>query len=261
MSEARRRRTPEPVRPAGAKTPTPSTAPAAAAETEIDLAELFFRLLDAWKWIILAVVVGMGIAYGVESRKTPAYRATSTIYVIGTGTDLTLTTLQVGNYMMQDYVQVFDIWEVQDQVIRNLGLDMSYRDLRDMITVTNPSNTRMLNISASSADPELAANVANEFATVVSNYISDTMKTDKPSIMSVALVPTNPYNISRLKAMLIGAMLGFLIVAAVVTVIMLTDDRVKNAEDIYKYTGLTNLAIVPLNRGDDQPSVGKKVRV
>ena len=88
--------------------------------------------------------------------------------------------------------------------------------------------------------------MANEYAVVVSNYIADTMKTDKPSIMSVALVPTNPYNIHNTRDLILAAVVGLLIGAAIVTVQMLTDDKIKTAEDIMRYTGLSNLAIVPV---------------
>ena len=229
---------------------------------EIDLLEIFFALVHNWRALLLGTLIGafvFGLVHVIFIK--PAYQANTELYITSNDSMISLQDLQIGTAIAEDYRFIITSRSVLNKVIEDLQLDLDYDQLKKMITVTNPSNTRMLNISASSTDPELAANVANEFATVVSNYISDTMKTDKPSIMSVALVPTNPYNISRLKAMLIGAMLGFLIVAAAVTVIMLTDDRVKNAEDIYKYTGLTNLAIVPLNRGDDQPSVGKKVRV
>lgn len=219
---------------------------------EIDLLEYFYRLLDSWKLIILCVLLctALGFAYGRYRNRTPVYSATSTIYVVGTETAINVSTLQMGNYMAKDYIEVFDIWEVQDQVCRNLWLKMSYEDLRKMISISNPDNTRMLNITAKSKNPQEAADVANEFANVVSNYIADTMKTDKPSLMSVALVPTNPDRPRGINPMILGALLGIIIAAAWVMIRMLMDDKIKTAEDVMKYTGLTNLAVVPVDTGN-----------
>ena len=214
----------------------------------IDLMEYLYRLLSSWKMIVLfAVVFGVfGHFYGVK-EVTPLYRTTSTIYVVGSDSVLSYSNIQLGSYMMSDYIKVFDIWEVHEKVRQELNLEnYSYSTLRGMISVKNDGGTRMLDITAVSANPQLAADVANAYARVVSDYIADTMRMDRPSIMSVALVPTNPFNISytsnTMKFLLVGIALAFVIVF----VQMLLDDKIKTAEDVAKYTGLTNLAVVPI---------------
>lgn len=222
--------------------------PRAAQQDTIDLVELFYRLLDSWKLLLIAMAVCILALLGFKAvkRDKPMYQASSTIYVIGTDTTLSLADLQISSNMMNDYLKVFDIWEVHDMVRRNLDLKYNYKQLRESVSVVNPASTRMLDITVSSESPEEAADMANEYAVVVSNYIADTMKTDKPSIMSVALVPTNPYNIHNTRDLILAAIVGLLIGAAIVTFQMLTDDKIKTAEDIMRYTGLSNLAIVPV---------------
>ncbi len=222
--------------------------PAAETDTTIDLMEYVYRLLANWKLILLfAVAFGIfGHFYGVH-EVTPLYRATSTIYVVGTDNALNFSNIQLGSYMMSDYIKVFDIWEVHEKVRQELNLEgYSYGALRGMISVKNDDGTRMLDITAVSPEPQIAADVANAYARVVSDYIADTMRMDKPSIMSVALVPTNPFNISytsnTMKFLLIGIAASF----AIVFIQMLLDDKIKTAEDVTRYTGLTNLAVVPI---------------
>ena len=62
-------------------------------------------------------------------------------------------------------------WEVHEQVLQNLGLDYTYEQLEGMLTISNPSDTRMLYITVSSADPVEATNIANEYANVARDYI------------------------------------------------------------------------------------------
>ncbi len=67
----------------------------------------------------------------------------------------------------------------------------------------------------------------------------------KPNIMSVALKPANPVSPSLTKNVAAGFLLGFVIAAGIVFIRMMTDDKIKTVEDIRRYTGLVNLAIVP----------------
>ena len=218
------------------------------AEMTIDLMEYLYRLLAGWKLIVLfAVVFGIfGHFYGVH-EVTPLYQATSTIYVVGTDNALNFSNIQLGSYMMSDYIKVFDIWEVHEKVRQELNLEgYSYGALRGMISVKNDDGTRMLDITAVSPDPQIAADVANAYARVVSDYIAETMRMDRPSIMSVALVPTNPFNISYTSNTMKFLLVGIVLACGIIFVQMLLDDKIKTAEDVTKYTGLTNLAVVPV---------------
>ncbi|MBR1585181.1 MAG: hypothetical protein IJ662_06555 [Clostridia bacterium] len=216
-------------------------------ETQIDLLELLYRILASWKMIACIVIVCMiAAAFYSTSYVTPLYQATSSIYVIGRDSAINLSDLQLGSNMMSDYLKVFEMWEVHDEVIKNLKLDYSYAEIEKHISVSNSTGTHILDITFSSPDPQEASAAANEYANVVSNYIADTMRMDKPSVMSVALTPTNPYNISRTRSIALGFVLGLVIGCGIVVIRFIMDDKVKTVEDVRKYTGLVNLAIVPV---------------
>lgn len=232
-------------------------------EMEIDLVALLYRVLASWKLIAIIVVICMAAAlFYATSYVTPMYRATSHIYVIGRDTAINLSDLQLGNNMMNDYIKVFDMWEVHDEVIKNLDLKYTYSQARSHLSVSNSSGTHILDIAFTSPDPEEAATVSNEYANVVSKYISETMRMDKPSVMSTALTPTNPYNISRTRSVAIGLLIGLLIGVGIVAVRFMLDDKIKTAEDVRRYTGLVNLAIIPKEEGlvsnHSSASVNKK---
>ena len=230
-------------------------------ELEIDLLELFFCLVENIKKIIAGVLVGM-ILFGVYSFifATPKYEATCKIYVISASDSaINLSDLQIGAALTADYQEVFDTWEVHEQVLQNLNLDYTYLELEDMLKVTNPSDTRILAITVTSDDPAEAAAMANEYASVASDYISDTMVTDRPSLLSQALVPTEPVSPRKLFNTALGGLLGGLLVAAVLIVRFILDDKVKTADDIRKHTGMATLAVVPIN-GDFIPPSSKSSR-
>ena len=222
-------------------------------EETIDLLELLYALLGKWREIAAATVAcALIAAIGVLFFVTPKYQASSTIYVISRkDSAINISDLQIGTALTDDYIQVFHMWEVQEKVISDLDLPYTYNQLDKMLSVTNASNTRMLEITVTSESAQEAADIANEYATVVRDYIAKKMATDKPSIMSTALVPTVPVSPNKTKSILLGALLGFVVSAGVVVVITLLDDTYKTADDIKKYTGLVTMAVIPLEKSDE----------
>lgn len=213
----------------------------------IDLVELMYRLLNRWKLIVCsALLLAIGAGVYTVFFVTPMYSATSTIYVLSrSDSAINMADLQIGSELTSDYIKVFQMWEVHEEVISNLDLPYSYSTMRSRLSVVNASDTRMLDITFTSPSAEEAAEVANEYAKVVSQYIADTMSTDKPNIMSVALVPSSPVSPNKTRNIMLGFILGAVAACGFVTVQMLLDDKYKTADDIRKYTGLPTLAIVP----------------
>ena len=215
-------------------------------EVEIDLIDLAFNLLANWKLIvclclICTVAVGIFTIYLV----TPQYRATSIIYVLGNSDSaINLSDLQIGNALTKDYVKVFKMWEVHEEVISNLNLPYSYKQMKDMLSVTNDSDTRMIDITITSPDPKEAALIANEYAKVASQFIADTMSTDKPNIVSVALIPSNPSSPSLSKNVIMGFLMGAVLSCSYVVIRFILDDKYKTTDDVFKYTGMTSLAVI-----------------
>ena len=219
-------------------------------ENEIDLIELLYRLLEKFWYIVLSALLCTLIA-GVYSFyiAQPVYQATAKLYVMNSkDSALNLSDLQIGSYLTSDYQQVFKTWEVHEMVIQDLKLDYSYAKLESMLSVSNPANTRILNITASSGDPVEATRIANSYAEVAKKYISSTMATDEPNILSVALQPVNPVSPNKTRNILLGFVLGAMLGIGMITVQFIMDDKVKTAEDIMRYVALSTLSVVPAMR-------------
>ena len=235
-------------------------------EIEVDLLELIYRLLENAKRIAAAAVVG-ALVFAIYSFAfaVPMYEATCRIYVTNASDSaINLSDLQIGSYLTADYREVFDTWEVHESVLQNLGLGYSYDELREMLTVSNPADTRILDVKVASADPREAANMANEYAKVARAYISRTMDTNEPTVLSSALVPEKPVRPRRLLNTVLGFLVGALVMAAATTAQFLLDDRIKTSDDIRRHTGMAALAVVPVNEltaaSDPSRASGRKQR-
>ena len=217
-------------------------------ELEVDLVGLLFRLLENWKYIFFAALVGATI-FGVYTLKfiTPIYEATSKLYVMNSGDSaINLADLQIGTYLASDFQEVFKTWEVHEMVISNLHLDYSYAQMQQMLKVSNPSDTRILYITVSSSDPREAMDIANEYARVAKQYISRTMATDEPNVLSAALLPTLPVKPNKTMNVVLGLLVGALLAMGIIVVLFVVDDKLKTADDIRNYADLPTLSIVPV---------------
>ena len=216
-------------------------------EIEIDLLELFYVLRKNIVTIIMAALIGTAVfgAYSFLIAK-PVYESTAKLYILSQSTSLTsFADIQISNSLAKDYEEMIFSRPVVMQVAQNLNLDYTYEELKGMLSVNNPSDTRCLNITVHNNDMQEASDIANEFATVAKRQISDIMDTDEPALYESAIVNENPIKPEKLKNMIIGFLLGFIIACGIIIVQYMLNDSLKTEEDIEKFLGLNTLAAIP----------------
>ena len=216
-------------------------------EDEIDLVELMYRLLEKWKIIVLACILGALIAGAYTIFfVTPMYTATSKLYVVNAkDSAINLSDLQIGNYLASDYTEVFSNWHVHEMVLERLGLDYTYSQLSNMVSVTNPKDTRILYVTVVSDDPQEAKDMADTYAQVAREFIAVKMDTEQPNIFEEALLPGRPSSPNKTKNVLLGFVIGLVISCGIIIVQFLMDDRLRSADDIEKYIQLPTLGVMP----------------
>ena len=216
-------------------------------EIEIDLWELFFALKKRILILLAALVAGALLAGAYTKLMiTPIYSATSTMLVLTKETTLaSLADLQIGSQLTQDYSMLITSRTVLQEVIDNLGLDMDYRTLESNISINNPEDTRILEITVTNPDPEMAKNIVDELSTVSSEFIGDQMEVVPPKIVEEGEVPEHQTSPSLSRNVMMGAVVGFVLAAGVVVLLTIMDDTIKSEDDIGRYLGVPTLAVVP----------------
>ena len=214
--------------------------------TEIDLVELAIRLLDKWYWIALAAVIGLVLS-GIYTFfiVTPMYESTAKLYVVNSkDSAINLSDLQIGNYLAKDYREVFNNWHVHERVLTELGLDYTYTQLNKMVSVSNPSDTRILAVTVSNPDPVEAQKMAEMYARVACEFIAVKMDQEQPNVFEEARVPILPSSPNKARNLAIGILLGALLAMAVITIQFVMDDRIRTPEDIEKILHVPTLGTV-----------------
>jgi capsular polysaccharide biosynthesis protein len=216
-------------------------------EIEIDLRELFYALKRKI-WMILASGLFCAcLAAGFTWMfMVPKYTSKSCLLVLSKETTLTsIADLQLGTQLTNDYSFLIKSTSVFEQVIQNLGLDMTAEALMEQVTIDNPSDTRFLEITVVDIDPVRAKNIVDEIAEVSSVYIGDKMEVVPPKIIEEGKIPTSRTSPSTEKNALLGLLAGMFLCGAVVVIYAIMDDTIKSEDDITKYLGITTLASVP----------------
>lgn len=216
-------------------------------EVEIDLLEIFYALKKKILLVLMVALAGGCIGGAcTQFLMTPIYSSTSSILVLSKETTLTsLADLQLGASLTSDYTVLITSTPVLEQVISNLDLDMKAEDLKKDITINNPTDTRILEITVENADSAMAKKIVDELANVSSSFIGDKMEVIPPKIIEVGKIATERTSPSVKKNAVLGFLLGLLACAAIVVVYAVMDDTIKTEEDIEKYLGVSVLAKVP----------------
>ncbi len=215
---------------------------------EIDLVQLLEYYWSRIVFVIIAFLVGALLAgLFTQFLIKPKYTASTKIYMVSASNDsvVDLTALNLGTALSSDYEVLMTIRPIFNEVIDDLGLDYTYEELGDMVSITALNDTRIIQLSVTSTIPEEARDIANSLADKAVSYLPELMETAAPNIAERAIIPEKKSSPSLTRNVLIGALILAFVYLAILTVQFLMDDTLKTAEDVEKEFGVMPLAVVP----------------
>ena len=215
--------------------------------------DVFAMLKTLWKRkfsIVLVALVFAIAAFGYSAfLAKKEYQSTSRIYVVSRQNQdnnaLTNSDLQAGSYLVKDYREIILSQNVLSQAIEELKLDMTPSELSKKISVSVPTDTRILSITAKDGNPKEAARIANGLRNVAAEKIIAVTKVSDVTTLDEAEVPQSPSSPNIRRNVLLGFIAGAGLMVVLMVVVEVLDDRVKRPEDIEELMGLTLLGIVP----------------
>lgn len=219
-------------------------------EMEIDLLELFFVYLKHWWVIALTVIITAALALGITVFAiTPQYTATVSLYVNNSRTadttEITSSSLSTSKMLVSTYMNMVESNTVLQRVVDNAGLGYTVEELREMMSTSQMDDTEIFCISVTHPDPAEAAKVANAMADIAPGELENFVVGSSCKIIDFATEPTKPSSPSYSRNTVLGALLGGVAVIAVLTIMHLTDVRIKAAEDLTKMFDMPILGEIP----------------
>lgn len=180
---------------------------------------------------------------------TPEYTSTTRIYVVsreqGENPGLTNQDLQAGTYLVKDYKEIILSQDVLNQVVSDLKLGGTAKDLAEKIDVEVPTDTRIVSISVEDKSAKEASRIANAVREVAAQKIIAVTRVSDVTTLEEAQPATSPSSPNIRRNTLLGFGAGFVLMIVIIFLTELLDDRIKKPEDIESTMGLTLLGVVP----------------
>jgi capsular polysaccharide biosynthesis protein len=198
--------------------------------------------------ILILTVATVGAAYAVVSRETKIYKSTTLVRVQGRVSDLTQvgSALGVAQHLAQIYSHIVTTNAIAKQVYKSLD----GRVPRDHVNLAaSPvQDLELLYISATSPDPQEAADVANAAPVALRQFIAGQPAVFRDQIEVVnsatpSAVPVSPHVKSSL---LIAFVAGLVFNCGLALLVEFLSDRLPDVDDLESVTGKPVLATVPI---------------
>lgn len=212
-----------------------------------ELWELFVRKLLI---IVLAAVLvgGCMLAYNVVTY-TPEYNSTATLYILrqnesastGDAADDFSLALKVVN----DCTYLLKSHAVLDEVISSLDLNMTYKELYSRVSTRNPENTRILEVTVSAENPELAQKIVDTLCTIGQEKIDEVMGFEQINLFEFGTLNANPSNGYDIMNCVLCAVAAAVLTYSAYMIYFLLDDRIHAEDDLEKILGLSILGDIP----------------
>lgn len=223
-------------------------------EVVIDLFDLFGLFIKKlWLFIILTVV-GAGAAFAYTFfLVTPLYKSSALLYVNnsdlsigGTSVSISSGDLTAAKSLVSTYSVILESRSVVNEVIEKSGVNYSYEKMVEMVEAKAVNNTEVFSITVTSPNPQEAEMLANLYAQVLPEKITEIVHGSDVHVVDYAVVANHRSSPSFTKNTVIGALVGFVIAAAIVVIAYISDDVI-HTEDYLAgtYPTVPLLSVVP----------------
>ncbi len=235
---------------------------------ELDLKELFNIFWNKKVHIILIVLIFivLGVIYTVGFT-TPMYTSSTTLVLAGSSSDngdtettnsITTTDVTLNSKLVSTYSVLVKSKDVLNQVITNLGMDMSWEKLSKNVSVSAVDDTEVIEISVTTENAVDSAKIANETAKVFTEKVSEIYNINNVYVVDEAEVENAPSNINHQRDVIIFAFIGLVVAVIYVLIANMLDTTIKTAEDLEKEFKIPVLASIPVYENALQKRKGGK---
>lgn len=199
----------------------------------------------------LKLIIGLPILFLIISTLitmfliTPKYTSSTQVIVTQKKVDQQFQAPQTQSdlQLINTYAEVIKSPRVLDTVSESLTHHYSGKELAKMISVSNKSESKVLNISVTSTHANTSKTIANTTAKVFRKEIKKIMDVDNVSVLSKAEKgeKTSP---NLLINSAISVILGLALAIVFAFIKEITDKRIKDEKDVEEYLELPVIGVI-----------------
>ena len=227
-------------------------------EYEIDLLRLLKVLWSRALEIVVVGIIAASISFGYTVMMIePTYQANAMIYVNNSSFSLGSTSFSISSSdisasqsLVETYIVILTSRNTLNEVITKADLDLSYNEIRGMISAQAVNETEIFKITVSSKDPEQAKLIANTICDVLPDKVSSIIDGSSVRIVDYAVKPSVKSSPSITKNTVIGFAVGAFLICIYFILRDLFDDVIRNEDYLTTNFEIPVLAAIPNLAGD-----------
>lgn len=221
---------------------------------EIDLLHILEVLLSRVWTIIITGAIGATILFVFSTFFiTPKYQSSAMFYVnnnnlnIGSSSfSISSSDISASQSLVDTYIVILKTRNTLETVIEKSGMDLTYKELSEMISASAVNSTEVFEVSVTTTDPVEACTIANTIADVLPDKISEIVTGSGAKVVDYAVVNAQKVSPSIKKYTAIGLLVGALLACAVIVLKDIFDDTIRDENYlISNYDETPNLAVIP----------------
>lgn len=218
---------------------------------EINLKEMFKFFISKIKIIILCIIIFIvgGFIY-INYLLTPLYHSSTTLILVSNNSNTNSSMIQsdvnLNKNLVSTYSEIIKSRVVLSQVIKELDLNMTIKELSKNIEVTSIENTEIIKIEVSNENNKLAKEITVTIASKFMKEVKKIYNLTNVSIVDKAYLEKEPYNINLKKQIVILGIAGLGIGCLVIFLIFYFDTSIKSARDIEEKLGIPVIGSITL---------------
>lgn len=218
-------------------------------EIEIDLGKVLDAIRQFWA-VLLAATLVCGILGFVLSNFAMSKKYIASVdMIVNTSSDANLVSndqVNSAKNLVTTYSFIITGSNVLTQVIKNLGLNMTYEELAKIISVDAVTDTQVFTVSAVTEDVELSKKIVREIIKVAPPEIEKAVEAGSCKIVSDLDYKTTPVSPDVGKYTAVAAFAGFLLALAFALYRVLSRTFLVTEKDVTENLELPVLGVIPI---------------
>lgn len=218
----------------------------------ISLKDLWNVFRGCFLFVIAAVLLVTSLLYvHAKVNYVPMYSSQGTLYLINENTDSEQSKNEwtvdytLANVVIEDTMYLLKSRTVLNAVGEEVGISNGYGSLRSSITISNPEDTRVLEITATASSPELAKNIVDTLSKVGPEAAEKQLSYGNLRVFEEGTVNNWPVNGVSFMGFLKFGLIAGVAVYIVFLCMFLFDNYIHTEEDIERYLGLSVIGEIP----------------
>lgn len=203
--------------------------------------------------IILIIIFFVVIGYFYTTKYViPEYSAVTTLVLATaddkntTNTSMIANDITVNSKLVSTYTELIKSESILEKVISKLRINTKVEELRENISVSNATNSALINLKVTNQNPEDASKIANELANTFIEEIEKIYNINNVQIVSTADIPKSPSNINHKKDIIMFGLIGTVVSVLFIVIGSMFDTTIKSAQEIERMFDLPILVSIPM---------------